>query len=275
MWPIGFSSDYFVVVPSQPEASFGATEELEYQRLRFCLEPAWLPRCTVLYMFGAWARISCNFFFSPSNEQMNEEHYNSKNQVGVTHNILIFWIWLHHQAQLTLLACFSLPSVFCLHHSYPHPSNEHLSFEYLQWIVPWSYPCSPAFPPCRQWVIRKCLLDCLFLKPFGWFPIWSRHDSDVTTALTQFSCCSPSLSGIQTHCFLLIQQTEFVPTHLRAFAHAVPASWNASPFINSFISLPYKNLFSSSRRSQSLFWALLAHAPPTYLQGATLRLRYI
>lgn len=94
---------------------------------------------------------------------MNEEHYNSKNQVGVTHNILIFWVWLHHQAQLTLLAYFSLPSVFCLHHSCPHPSNEHLSFEYLQWIVPWSYPCSPAFPPCRQWVIRKCLLDCLSL----------------------------------------------------------------------------------------------------------------
>ena len=112
----------------------------------------------------------------------------------------------------------------------------------------------------------------LRLKPFRWFPIWSRQDSDVTTALTQFSCCSPSLSGIQTHCFLLIQQTQLIPAHLRAFAHAVPASWNASPFINSFISLPYKNLYSSSRRSQSLFWALLAHAPPTYLQGATLRL---
>lgn len=207
---------------------------------------------------------------------MNEEHYNSKNQVGVTHNILIFWIWLHHQAQLTLLAYFSLPSVFCLHHSCPHPSNEHLSFEYLQWIVPWSYPCSPAFPPCRQWVIWKCLLDCLSLPETLQMVshlIETRFRCDYS--LNSFSCCSPSLSGIQTHCFLLIQQTEFVPTHLRTFAHAVPASWNASPFINSFISLPYKNLFSSSRRSQSLFWALLAHAPPTYLQGATLRLRYI
>ena len=103
-----------------------------------------------------------------------------------------------------------------------------------------------------EWVVIHCSRGSS--RPRDWTPL-TLWDSDT---LLSFNTANPVCSH---------------PS--QGFAHAVPASWNASPFINSFISLPYKNLFSASRRSQSLFWALLAHAPPTYLQGATLRLRYI
>lgn len=75
------------------------------------------------------------------------------------------------------------------------------------------------------------------LKPFKWFPIClspklankAQHDCDYCVSFSKviFIAISASLFGIQTHCFLLIQQTQFVPVYLRALAHTVPASWNA------------------------------------------------
>lgn len=116
----------------------------------------------------------------------------------------------------------------------------------------------PLYSHCAaSEVIRKCLFDRVFLRPKTFQivshliktelslqgPAWC----DCTLLLqNQFYCCSISLSGIQTHCFLLIQQTQFVPVHFRALAHTVPASWNPLLLLwtpsSNFLTKPFPHL---------------------------------
>lgn len=171
-----------------------------------------------------------------------------------------------------------LGSRFCFL-SLPHcPSPvSHLS-TCSEWIVPWCYPCSPCIPtvqPVRSDESAYLIMSLSFLKLFRWFPILIKtklsQQGPVDVTIASFSKLSfiivPSHSVIQTHCLLSTQQTQFVPAHLRTFARAVPASWNA-PLLFSmpschFLIRPFPLLPVP---------VLRGHSPYTFLQGTKLRL---